>query len=118
MHSGTVSALVDANLLYQQLKKLRLPRRSQVNSLISSFAQFSFFNFRRQCSSVVAVATYVNLFVTLRESAAAELAPGAVVVRIQEYVRLQWRVCSCSAKGNGAATLGYYYDDVVRRLQD
>ncbi|CAK9267639.1 unnamed protein product [Sphagnum jensenii] len=60
MHSGTVSALVDANLLYQQLKKLRLPRRSQVNSLISSFAQFSFFNFRRQCSSVVAVATYFS----------------------------------------------------------
>lgn len=43
MHSGTVSALVDANLLYQQQKKLRLPRRSQVNSLIPSFAQFSFF---------------------------------------------------------------------------
>jgi hypothetical protein len=31
------------NLLYQQQKKLRLPRRSQVNSLIPSFAQFSFF---------------------------------------------------------------------------
>jgi hypothetical protein len=44
MHSGTVSALVDANLLYQQQKKkLRLPRRSQVNSLIPSFAQFAFF---------------------------------------------------------------------------
>jgi hypothetical protein len=66
------------------------------------------------------VCSYVNLFVTLRESASAELAPGAVVVRIEEYVRLQWRVRSWSAKGNGAATLGYYYDDVVRRrrLQD
>jgi len=72
---------------------------------------FSFFVVSEVCS-------YVNLFVTLRESAAAELAPGAVVVRIEEYVRLQWQVCSCSARGNGAATLGYYYDDVVRRLQD
>jgi hypothetical protein len=45
MHSGTVSALVDANLLYLQQKKLKLPRRSQVNSLIPSFEQFSFFEF-------------------------------------------------------------------------
>jgi hypothetical protein len=60
MHSGTVSALVDPDLLYQQQKRLRLPRRSQVNCLIPSLRSFPFLNFRRQCSSVVAGATYFS----------------------------------------------------------
>jgi hypothetical protein len=81
----------------------QLKRRLDIRDLFFSFCVVS------------EVCSYVNLFVTLRESAAAELAPGAVVVRIEENARLQWRVCSWSAKGNGAATLGYHYDDVVRR---
>ncbi len=104
------SAAVDiARCLRRDIVVHQLKRRLYIHDLCFSFCVVS------------EVCRYVNLFVTLKESAAAELAPGAVVVRIEEYVRLQWRVCSWSSKGNGAATLGYYYYDVVRRrrrLQD
>ncbi len=55
----------------------QLKRRLDIDDLFFSFCVVS------------EVCSYVNLFVTRRERAAAELASGAVVVRIEEYVRLQ-----------------------------